>query len=206
MNRFGTWICGLCLATQVLASIRVFAFQEIVVRSANHRHLAIASTLSSAKNDYSIPSMSQERRFFLSYLAVVPVLPFLVEPATASGGATAGGAYLLSAKQRYNERVKASVRGLLSIGDALKNGDSKPAKLYFESEEEGTWKDMTAAGYLLSNAFRRNSTAAPDSLPSVKVMFMQLFFDDFSCAVCASNLHHHSNSIFLVVEIQGFCS
>ena len=27
---------------------------------------------------------------------------------------------------------------------------------------------MTAAGYLLSNAFRRNSSAAPDSLPAVK--------------------------------------
>jgi len=33
-------------------------------------------------------------------------------PCYASGGATAGGAYLLSAKQRYNERKSAFVLGL----------------------------------------------------------------------------------------------
>lgn len=84
-------------------------------------------------------------------------------------GATAGGAYLLSAKQRYNERVKTAVQGLLKAADALKNGDSKAAKTYLDGEDAGSWKDLTAAGYLLSNAFRRNSTTAPDSLPSVKV-------------------------------------
>lgn len=36
------------------------------------------------------------------------------------------------------------------------------------SEEVGSWKDFSAAGYLLANAFRRNSTTPPDSLPSVK--------------------------------------
>ena len=113
------------------------------------------------------------RRSFLTSAAaaglVAPFSPASVEPAAASGGATAGGAYLLSAKQRYNERVKASVQGFLALEGSLKNGDSKPAKAYFESEDGGSWKDLTAAGYLLSNAFRRNSTAAPDSLPAVKV-------------------------------------
>lgn len=92
-----------------------------------------------------------------------------IEPAHASGGATAGGAYLLSAKQRYNDRVKKSVTALLAVGEALAAGSSKEAKAYFTEEDAGSYKDLTAAGYLLSNAFRRNSTTPPDSLPAVKV-------------------------------------
>ncbi len=116
----------------------------------------------------------QERRSFISKLALFPVvaLPSLAAMPTlaqASGGATAGGAYLLSAKKRYYERVKVSVTGLLKSYDELKNGDSKVAKEYFSSEDGGSWKDLTSAGYLLSNAFRRSSSTAPDSLPAVKV-------------------------------------
>mmetsp|Transcript_16356 Transcript_16356/g.41009 ORF Transcript_16356/g.41009 Transcript_16356/m.41009 type:complete len:220 (+) Transcript_16356:108-767(+) len=115
----------------------------------------------------------QERRSFISKLALFPVvaLPSLAAMPTlaqASGGATAGGAYLLSAKKRYYERVKVSVTGLLKSYDELKNGDSKVAKEYFSSEDGGSWKDLTSAGYLLSNAFRRSSSTAPDSLPAVK--------------------------------------
>jgi len=106
-------------------------------------------------------------------MAVIPVaalstLASVPSTAQASGGATAGGAYLLSAKKRYYERVKEAVTGLLKAADALKDGDSKIAKEYFSSEDGGSWKDLTAAGYLLSNAFRRSSSTAPDSLPSVK--------------------------------------
>jgi len=115
----------------------------------------------------------QARRSFLGKLALFPLaaLPSLTaKPTTAqaSGGATAGGAYLLSAKKRYYERVKASVAGLLQATDGLKNGDSNVAKEYFSSEADASWKDLTAAGYLLSNAFRRSSSTAPDSLPAVK--------------------------------------
>lgn len=115
--------------------------------------------------------ISASRRSFLDKLALVPAvagLSIAAEKANASGGATAGGAYLLSAKQRYNERVKNSVQGLLAVGESLAKGDSKEAKLYFSNEDAGSYKDLTAAGYLLSNAFRRNSSSAPDSLPSVK--------------------------------------
>jgi hypothetical protein len=178
MKGFATWICGLCLVAPTLPSIGAFAFHPTGTGGANHRHVALSTALSSATCDHVVPSVLQGRRFVLANLAVLSAASFrqfLVEPANASGGATAGGAYLLSAKQRYNERVKASVRGLLSTADAIKNGDSTLAKEYFESEEEGTWKEMTSAGYLLSNAFRRNSTAAPDSLPAVKVMQMRLF-------------------------------
>lgn len=91
------------------------------------------------------------------------------EAAMASGGATAGGAYLLSAKQRYNERVKAGVTGFLGIKPLLESGDVDALRNYFGNEDMGGWKDFTAAGYLLANAFRRSSTTPPDSLPSVKV-------------------------------------
>ena len=89
-------------------------------------------------------------------------------PAQASGGATAGGAYLLSAKQRYNNRVTAGVKGFLALSGPLEGGSIAEAKSFLSSEEEGGWGDFKSAGYLLSNAFRRNSTTPPDSLPSVK--------------------------------------
>jgi len=63
-----------------------------------------------------------------------------VNQALASGGATAGGPYLLSAKQRYNDRVKAGVNGFLAIGVMIENGDLEALKGYFASEEIGSWK------------------------------------------------------------------
>jgi len=85
-------------------------------------------------------------------------------PAHASGGATAGGAYLLSAKQRYNKRVIAGIKSFLTP-DARDLGQ---VNAFFESSELGGWEDLSAAGYLLANAFRTSSTKAPDALPSVK--------------------------------------
>ncbi|KAL3775253.1 hypothetical protein HJC23_004107 [Cyclotella cryptica] len=85
-------------------------------------------------------------------------------PAFASGGATAGGAYLLSAKQRYNKRVLSGVNSFLGL-DAR---DVNQVAAFFASPDEGAWEDLSAAGYLLANAFRTSSTKAPDNLPSVK--------------------------------------
>jgi hypothetical protein len=106
--------------------------------------------------------------FALSSIAVAGA-SLLPEKASASGGATAGGVYLLSAKQRYNGRVTKGVKGFLSLGGSLESGSIDDLKTFFKSEEDGMWKDFSAAAYLLANAFRRNSTAAPDTLPSVKV-------------------------------------
>lgn len=89
--------------------------------------------------------------------------------AVASGGATAGGVYLLSAKQRYNDRVTSSMKGFLGLQKSLESGSVDEVKAYFSSEEAGAWIDGSAAAYLLANAFRRNSSTAPDNLPSVKV-------------------------------------
>ena len=124
-------------------------------------------------------SPSTGRRSFLegvlkssaAMVATAAIVSSPADQALASGGATAGGAYLLSAKQRYNERVKAGVTGFLALKAPLEQGDIGKLREYFTSEETGAWKDLTTAGYLLANAFRRNSTASPDSLPSVKVRY-----------------------------------
>ena len=113
--------------------------------------------------------------FPFAVVATTSLVPTLlrVEPAYASGGATAGGAYLLSAKKRYYERVKSAVHGLVAVNTALQQpeADLSVAKGYFspDNTDDGSWQDLTAAGYLLSNAFRRSSSTAPDSLPAVKV-------------------------------------
>jgi hypothetical protein len=109
--------------------------------------------------------------------------------AWASGGATAGGAYLLSAKQRYNERVKAGAAGFLRLEKSLKENDVEALRSYFSGADDapsGTWKDLTAAGYLLANAFRRNSAAAPDTLPSVQVRRGKMRGGPFASAFIAS--------------------
>jgi hypothetical protein len=109
---------------------------------------------------------------------VVSGLLLQKDAACASGGATAGGAYLLSAKQRYNERVTQGIKGFLDLGPTLEGGGIEETKAYFAGEEGGTWKDISTAGYLLANAFRRSSNTAPDSLPAVKVRDSRLHFSD----------------------------
>jgi hypothetical protein len=117
--------------------------------------------------------MDDRRAFVLQIasatMAVGTAANILVQPAVASGGATAGGSYLLSAKQRYNERVIKGIKGYLALEATLKGGSVEQANQYFAGEEVGTWGDISTAAYLLANAFRRSSTTAPDSLPSVKV-------------------------------------
>lgn len=91
------------------------------------------------------------------------------QAAVASGGATAGGAYLLSAKQRYNERVTKGIKNFLTLGPSLETGNLEKTQEYFVCNEPGCWLDYSTAGYLLANAFRRSASTNPDSLPSVKV-------------------------------------
>ena len=117
-----------------------------------------------------------ERRNFLSQLATATLVVTVggiaqPQPSLASGGATAGGAYLLSAKQRYNDRVTKGVKGFLSLEESLKAGSVTEATEYFAGDEVGTFGDISTAGYLLANAFRQSANKAPDSLPSVKVRY-----------------------------------
>lgn len=93
----------------------------------------------------------------------------LPQTAVGSGGATAGGVYLLSAKQRYNERVVAGIKVFIALAPSLESGSLAETKVFFAGDEVGTWRDSSAAGYLLANAFRTSSGTPPDRLPSVKV-------------------------------------
>ena len=179
-------LTNILIAWLSVIAAQVCAFQDAstsAIISSRHRILSVrtGSVLHESKSSDHRDDNSQARRSFFGKLALIPIAalpPLTTTPTTAqaSGGATAGGVYLLTAKKRYYERVKASVSGLLQAADGLKNGDSKAAKEYFSSESDGSWKDLTAAGYLLSNAFRRSSSTAPDSLPAVKVRIRKEFF------------------------------
>jgi len=108
-------------------------------------------------------------KFAISSFGVVSGFALGNRAAQASGGATAGGVYLLSAKQRYNARVANAMRAFIALESSLESGSFDKTKEYLTSEDDGAWKDGSTAGYLLANAFRRSSNTAPDSLPSVKV-------------------------------------
>ena len=131
---------------------------------------ASSSTSLAAQNSENI-----SRRNLLNNVSIASIASFGIlatsypQSAVASGGATAGGAYLLSAKQRYNARVTAGVKGFAALESSLEGGSLDATKAFFTSEEVGAWKDASAAGYLLANAFRTSSTKPPDSLPTVKV-------------------------------------
>jgi len=157
-----------------LIASQVCAFQEKTVISNRHRNISVRTFMRDRKSIDNQCENSQTRRSFLDKAVIfqcgVVLTALTTKPklAHSSGGATAGGAYLLSAKRRYYDRVKSSVSGLIRVDDGLKNGDSTIAKDFFSSETDGSWKDLTAAGYLLSNAFRRSASTSPDSLPAVK--------------------------------------
>ena len=93
-------------------------------------------------------ALSASRRDFVEVLTQSAVAGALASvgaaPAEASGGATAGGAYLLSAKQRYNERVKEGVKGYLGIQAAIEAGNIDAIRVYFTGEDTGSWKDLTS--------------------------------------------------------------
>jgi hypothetical protein len=96
------------------------------------------------------------------------------------------------AKQRYNSRVTEGVAEFVGLKNALEQNDIDAVRAYFSSEEVGAWKDFTAAGYLLANAFRTNSSAAPDALPSVKVRSLVLSLE---------SVLNFSNSVLYIYEI-----
>jgi hypothetical protein len=126
-------------------------------------------------------AISQSRRDAFETLFVVltgvttttGVMTSITPAASASGGATAGGAYLLSAKQRYNQRVRSALQAFVNLRSSVEEGRWVDIEAYFVTTDVGGWNDVSTAGYLLANAFRRNSSAAPDTLPSVKVCVMK---------------------------------
>jgi hypothetical protein len=122
--------------------------------------------LSMIENEDKLPVSRRSLLQGASLLTIVTLtsLTGMIQSAHSSGGATAGGAYLLSAKQRYNQRVTAGVKAFVQLSP----DNQEALNAYFSTDEVGGWNDISTAGYLLANAFRRSSTTPPDSLPSVK--------------------------------------
>ena len=78
----------------------------------------------------------KSRRFFArDFIAVAfglnTVRQLPLDVSNASGGATAGGPYLLSAKQRYNERVIAGMKSFLSLSSSLESGNLAVVSNFF---------------------------------------------------------------------------
>ena len=105
------------------------------------------------------------RREVLASVAAVAL--GAVEKVDASGGATAGGAYLIRAKERYNARVVAGSKvWFTDLKAAVDDKDATKIAAIFA--KDGAYDDLAAAGFLLANAFRINSTTPPDNIIQVK--------------------------------------
>jgi len=154
------------MANAYIESIRAFA-----PASRDCRLQQLPTTLSMA-SDENYDAFVARRKWLhdisMASLTSMSTLIFRPDTACASGGATAGGVYLLSAKQRYNDRVTQGVKAFLALSSSLDTGTVDGVKAFFLTEDAGGWKDASAAGYLLANAFRRSSSTPPDNLPSVK--------------------------------------
>lgn len=163
------YLCAAGYSTTAAAfSPSARSLHAIHTRSGNNVALDLLSN-----NDEGSMAAETSRREIIGKVAGIAfglssVGSFVAPSAQASGGATAGGAYLLSAKQRYNNRVTAGVKAFLALSGPLEGGSIAEAKAFLASDDEGGWGDLKAAGYLLSNAFRTSSTKPPDSLPSVQ--------------------------------------
>jgi len=154
------------MANAYIESIRAFA-----PASRDCRLQQLPTTLSMA-SDENYDAFVARRKWLhdisMASLTSMSTLIFRPDTACASGGATAGGVYLLSAKQRYNERVTQGIKTFLALSSSLDTGSVDGVQAFFLTEDVGGWKDASAAGYLLANAFRRSSSTPPDNLPSVK--------------------------------------
>jgi hypothetical protein len=131
---------------------------------------SIGPTSSTQAESPTTSTTIRTRRNLLVKIAEGSMATLILQPTVvnASGGATAGGAYLLSAKQRYNVRVTACIQSYLALSKSLDESSLDETKAFFTTSEVGGWEDGSSAGYLLANAFRTSSGKPPDSLPSVK--------------------------------------
>jgi len=65
----------------------------------------------------------------------------MTRPRYNVGGATAGGAYLLRAKERYNARVEAGVKDFRRVKPAVDAGDAATIGEIFV--KDGSYDDLT---------------------------------------------------------------
>lgn len=158
----------LTAAVLLLASSHAFTSSSDAAAAALRRALASDASASASSAEAAAEALRQvsaprvSRRNALTGGALAAAVSAFADVAVvdASGGATAGGAYLLRAKERYNARVVAGAKAFKAAGD-----DATPALF----AEDGPLADLEAAGFLLANAFRINSTQNPDKIPQVKL-------------------------------------
>ena len=161
-------------ACTLLSLLSFVSVGQAAFVSTTGQHAGLARDVSQESKMKSSDNLESSRRSMLqdlslATLGVVSGLTLQKQSAVASGGATAGGAYLLSAKQRYNERVTKGIKNFLALGPSLEADSLDKTQEYFVCSELGCWADLSTAGYLLANAFRRSANTNPDSLPAVKV-------------------------------------
>jgi len=113
------------------------------------------------------PEAMLRRSMLISTIAGGAGVAFAPATTFASGGATAGGAYLIRAKQRYSARVTKGAEAYMGLGDAVASGKLTAAP-FFAGDKNSPAEDFLGAAFLLANAFRSNSTASPDTLPTVR--------------------------------------
>ena len=135
------------------------------------------------------------RRAMLEGAAALLVLGAVPGAASASGGATAGKYTTIPiAKRRYFGRVKQGVYEYLQVGEAIKQGDLKAARIdeffadtiqvsqarqkrqcigddkscFSKEKFSSRWEDMKLSMFLLGNAFRMDSGKPPEKVKQVK--------------------------------------
>ena len=80
---------------------------------------------------------------------------------------TLRGAFLAVGELATYDQVKHEIKTRLGLKEGVSNGKLLK-NAFFEGGKDSAAEDFLAAAYLLANAFRTNSTTAPDSLPTVK--------------------------------------
>jgi len=140
------------------------------------------------------PLLSNRRAALLQAAALLAIGSPVV--ASASGGATAGKYTTIPiAKRRYFGRVKQAVFEFISLGEEIKKGDLKGARItdFFadnikvqssrqkrqclsanaaecavDEKFSSRWEDMKLTMFLLGNAFRMDSGKPPEKVKQVK--------------------------------------
>lgn len=153
------WVLFLVLAT----GCRAVDLGQGRVRAARQ---ALKVALADAARDEPAVAAIERREFFATTASVAAAALARVAAVDASGGATAGGVYLIRAKERYNARVEAGAKDFRGLSRAASSGDAATMAAFFTSE---SYEDLCSAGFLLANAFRSNSTQNPDKIPQVKL-------------------------------------
>eukprot|EP00967_Tisochrysis_lutea_P153068 scaffold301240_cov34-Tisochrysis_lutea.AAC.3 len=155
-------------ACRLLALLSVLALAEAVHTGATVELCRSTPRLATSS---VAPHAPVGRRTVLSLpgsTAVAALLSGVVQPAVASGGATAGKTTSIPrAKLRYYDRIIAAVASFQEMDKDLTAGSLAKSKAFFA--KDGPYDELMGAGYLLAVAFKIDSKIPPDKIPNVKM-------------------------------------